>query len=502
MTAPGQGPVWLDYIEIAGYRGFSAPARIKLAVPDGATPGSGLTIMVGANGSGKSTALEVIRFLQKTDSTPQLDANKRNSTAQGRVTITYVSSSGKQLVLATGSTGGGGLQWRGLQEWDVHPNSVFTLSAHRQVPSQFAYEKPAPNSRGPYSYATGQLDFRSSQNFFSQRLIAADANIGDFNAVLERVMKPTPAPGWHVNPEAGGRAYLRIYGTSAFDAAAGLADGVASLFQIIDALYDSPAGDIIAIDELEESLHPTVQHNLLRELANYASQRQIIYTTHSPLLVDWPRIIAGAGVVRFVSDPGAIRTGSISAPTRSALAGILDDINNPHVLGPRASEILFLDDQIILVEGQQDVILYPTVFGQLHTSVLGTMFGWGVGGANKIGAIASLLKDLGYRRVAAIVDQDKAGTLAKLKDAFPEYFFTAIPANDVRTKTAEPAKREVAGLLDENKTIRPEHRVPMMRIVEELNHYFATGAHGIRGVLAFAEVVNPPEVKKDGHESP
>lgn len=90
-------PVWLDRFAIEGYRGFSARAEIKLAKPDGQTPGSGLTIIVGANGSGKSTALEAIRFLQDIAVPVQMDDNRRNSAARGRGTITYVSSSGKKL---------------------------------------------------------------------------------------------------------------------------------------------------------------------------------------------------------------------------------------------------------------------------------------------------------------------------------------------------------------------------------------------------------------------
>ena len=40
-----------------GFRGFSEKQTLKLAIPNG-QPGSGLTVLVGPNGGGKSTLVE------------------------------------------------------------------------------------------------------------------------------------------------------------------------------------------------------------------------------------------------------------------------------------------------------------------------------------------------------------------------------------------------------------------------------------------------------------
>jgi len=51
----------LSSIEILGFRGFATKQKLEIALPDGNTPGSGLTIIVGANNSGKSTITEAFR---------------------------------------------------------------------------------------------------------------------------------------------------------------------------------------------------------------------------------------------------------------------------------------------------------------------------------------------------------------------------------------------------------------------------------------------------------
>ena len=47
-------------LSIEGFRGFSRRIDIDFSVPDGVNPGSGLTVLVGANNSGKTTVLEAL----------------------------------------------------------------------------------------------------------------------------------------------------------------------------------------------------------------------------------------------------------------------------------------------------------------------------------------------------------------------------------------------------------------------------------------------------------
>ena len=49
----------------------------------------------------------------------------------------------------------------------------------------------------------------------------------------------------------------------------------------------------------------------------------------------------------------------------------LRDFTNPHVLGLNASEVFFLRDRVILVEGQEDVACYRSMASQLKMDLGG-----------------------------------------------------------------------------------------------------------------------------------
>src|SRR3954453_10431316 len=56
--APGKPqPVWLKSMTVEGFRGIGAPATLSLE------PGPGLTVVVGRNGSGKSSFAEGLELL-------------------------------------------------------------------------------------------------------------------------------------------------------------------------------------------------------------------------------------------------------------------------------------------------------------------------------------------------------------------------------------------------------------------------------------------------------
>ena len=98
------------------------------------------------------------------------------------------------------------------------------------------------------------------------------------------------------------------------------------------------------------------------------------------------------------------------------LKGILaKDLNNPHTLGLEANEVFFLEDSIILVEGQEDVVIFKKIEKELDLSINGDFFGWGVGGAPKMRAFLALFRDMGYRHVVSILDGDKVDVFEELK---------------------------------------------------------------------------------------
>jgi hypothetical protein len=156
---------------------------------------------------------------------------------------------------------------------------------------------------------------------------------------------------------------------------------------------------------------------------------------------------------------------------RSRISSLLADLNNPHVLGLDANEAFFLTDRVILLEGQEDVMFFPKVLSDLDVRTGGHFYGWGVGGADKLGTIAQILNDLGFAKVAAILDANKAHLISDLQNEFPEYLFVSQPADDVRFRK-ERADR--TSLLAENSTsVRNEYRAATVKMLEKINLYFS-----------------------------
>lgn len=105
-------------------------------------------------------------------------------------------------------------------------------------------------------------------------------------------------------------------------------------------------------------------------------------------------------------------------------------------MGLAAKEAFFLNDNILLVDGQDDVVIYNKMFAALGMPLEGEFFGWGVGGASKIEFFSPLYSDLGYRKIAAIFDGDKEGNDQKttMEKKSPQFKMFCISADDVRDK--------------------------------------------------------------------
>lgn len=68
-------------------------------------------------------------------------------------------------------------------------------------------------------------------------------------------------------------------------------DGTVRLLTLIPALYDASKGDVIVIDEIENSMHPILIHELLKFFFNSESKGQLICTTHLTSLQDQQNLI-------------------------------------------------------------------------------------------------------------------------------------------------------------------------------------------------------------------
>ena len=150
--------------------------------------------------------------------------------------------------------------------------------------------------------------------------------------------------------------------------------------------------------------------------------------------------------------------------------GLLQNRNNPHILGLNAREALFQEDGIVLVEGRDEVIYYTLLAKDFALTLETRFFGWGAGGAGNIKTISSLLCDLGFNKVAGILDADKKHMLPELQEQFPKYRFYSIPASDVRTKKAKTSK-DTCGLFKEDDTLRPKFKEYTEKLFKKVENY-------------------------------
>jgi predicted ATP-dependent endonuclease of OLD family len=272
-----------------------------------------------------------------------------------------------------------------------------------------------------------------------------------------------------------GSWYLKFsYGDTTHNSE-GLGEGLISLFILVDALYDSKEGDVIVIDEPELSLHPQLQKKLIKLMGKYSQNRQVIIATHSPYFINWESISNGAKITRLVKEiNGNIEVYQMTDKTVDGIVGLMKDLHNPHVMGLDACEIFFLEDNVVLVEGQEDVIFYTKIIKDLDIEFKGSFYGWGVGGAKKMSIIAGLLSDLGFKKVVGILDGDEAGAKSKLdfEEKYPIYKFFAIKKDDVRDKPSRKEKDRVDGLADHQGKIKPECEEHVKNLFSKVNSIF------------------------------
>jgi predicted ATPase len=457
----------LTKIEVKGLRGFATTQTLQFAQPNG-TLGSGLTVIVGSNNAGKSTVLEGLRAVAQKQEV-SLTHGRRNHDAGDEVAITLFGSDGRSTTLSSIKPGtsetkrlevGGG----------VPTEDLLVLQARRTFEPYFS------RNNGKRNIYVARIGFpprrTASLDQFTSRLFEIQKDSAKFNELMARVLPE--APDWTIDQDDNGNFFLKVNKGGGSHSSEGMGEGLVSLMYIIDALYDSEAGHAIAIDEPELSLHPALQRKLCNLLKEFSASRQIVLSTHSPYFTTLDSLANGATLARVHLDGGASIISQLTAKVAQRMNNLLGNLNNPHILGLNAQEVFFVEDGVILVEGQEDVIFYDRVLKDLGIELDGTFYGWGVGGADNIGIIANMLNDLGFKRVAGILDGNKKHLVTDLQNQFPDFLFASIPANDVRTKPATPARDVVAGLLDDgNKHVREELKKEASEVLESVRLFLA-----------------------------
>lgn len=475
------GDARLSRLTVEGLRGFRSEGSLRLAQPNG-QPGSGLSIVVGANNSGKSTLWEALDAVaRKLKSDVSFSEGRRNRSSPNGVKVTVERLDGSSFFLASSSndtseTVGG---WVGGEGRANGRLEIVSVPSRRQFQASFG-----KNLTSQRDWMSSNTDFARSRQFdassqFTGRLFDLHSDAvkkARFDELMTEVLGHPLT--WAIDLADGYQGqsyYLKIAtGDGGSHSSEGLGDGIISLMFIINALFDSEPHTVLSIDEPELSLHPQHVRRLGRVISRLSAERQIIVYTHSPLLISWDDIAAGAEIARVYKASGE---SLIAQPTRATVVDVgraRGGWKNPHGLGLDANSTLFLDDGVIVVEGQEDAALLPAAFEQLGVSFNGTIFGWGSGGATNIPRLLQLLRELGFKRVAAVLDNDVASTFDALERDFPEYLVVTIPAADIRDKPPTSFAGKL-GLMDERgRRIKPELAQPAREVLARVSAHLTS----------------------------
>lgn len=500
---------------IKGLRGFSKETEIEFAIPDKENAGSGLTVLVGPNNSGKSTLIEAIHLLSINKDT--IPSTSRNVKTNSSILIKAEDTIGNEVSLESTENKGAFIQRKfngEVQEYWDNKLNTFILTSKRGFSSTFSNN--SYQNRESYTSNIGNEEYRNENNInnnFGGRLLNIYKNKAAFNNCLNKVLSPVPE--WTIESLTGNNLYLEFSFNEIKHSSNGAGDGYINIFNIVDSLYDSSENNVILIDEPEISLHPDLQRKLFKLLVEYSKDKQIIISTHSPYFVDW-NVFANRGkVIRFKKEQDFIRIYELSESTKVDIKNILKDANNPHILSLNANEIFFLNDNVILTEGQDDVVCYKEIFKKYNFDSNASFFGWGAGGAPKVKTILTILYELGYKKVFTILDNDKRDTIIELQEDFPLYSFYAIATDDVRNKDdkkinsiisavekmnfEEQAKNEIICLLQE-KAKNVEGLILNRENYEINNKYKDDISTLIRSIEEYFDSVKNNEMK-DGNKN-
>lgn len=458
-------------LDILGYRGFGELQSLDLALPNGKL-GSGLTIIVGPNNSGKSTIVEAFKAISQS-SPPSFTEGRRNKKAGDIVEIKVYDHENNSIILKTVSSGGSEAQYIENGNKNIRKR-ILTLPSRRtfepyfgkglQTRESYIKNSPLPSVRG------SQLPNFTSRLFHIQK---DEAQLKRFNDVLTKVLNFLPE--WYIDQSDNGSYYVKFNFNGQYHNSDGVGEGLLSVFTIVDALYDSDEDDIIVIDEPELSLHPSLLRKLSDLIVEFSAVRQIIVSTHSPYFINWQSLLAGGKVARTIKKTnGDIRIFQLQDDTIEDLSGLLNNFNNPHILGLDAKEVFFLDENIILVEGQEDVVFIKKISELLGVQLYGSFYGWGAGGASNIGKVLKIIRDLGFERCTVVLDNNMQDIVLELRKDYPEYKIISIPTNDVRDKKEAAAKVAVEGLIDYGgKVLNPKYKSEIHSLIVDINNYFS-----------------------------
>ncbi|MFA5936587.1 MAG: AAA family ATPase [Candidatus Paceibacterota bacterium] len=410
---------------VKNFRCFTEEQTLQLAQPEVGKIGSGITYIVGANNSGKTTIIESLwikkgHYLNDSERKAELPEFKLYSTDTTLKKTVKLLRANAYLFIE-----------------DPDRESSQNIDLFEIVSSRRHWESVANGTDTSNNIVAGSAiggNPRNQQNvqtaIFLKAIETDSVKYNDFTNLVKRVIPEFT--GWAVGFET--QPYIKYISSDGTNHKADfLGDGVISIIRIMAHLFENRNTGLI-IDEPELSLHPLAQKRLIKLIAEYAQKRQIIISTHSPYFVNWEYIANGAKLNR-VTKAGDTNSKIFTLGDSSKYSNLINGANwqQPFLMDEVAKEIFFANDKILFLEGQEDVGLLRNEF--IDTDI--HLFGYGVRGCDNFKFALSMAKDLGFEKVGIIIDKGSKEDLilAELTPIFNTYKIIQWNKSDIRDKT-------------------------------------------------------------------
>jgi predicted ATP-dependent endonuclease of OLD family len=425
---------------VKNFKCFREDQSFVFAVPDPEKEGSGITYIVGANNSGKTTLIEALSI--KADH--KIKSSERIAGAEPEFNLFDGETVKRNCKL-------------------IRPESC-TIAESPRLADNERFE--IISSRRHWTSGAGNTYRDVGHSFHSAYEFQNRQNTVDVASALKTIEKDTTkytefiALVQRVIPEFTQFAvvyedyeYIEyISGLGIRHKTELLGDGVITTIRILLQLYVAQNNPII-IDEPELSLHPAAQKKLLAVMAEYAKTRQIIISTHSPYFISWSHLKNGAVVNRIVKHEDKQST-IYTVADFSKYDALISAANwqQPFLMDEVAKEIFFTEDRLLFLEGQEDVGLL-----RKEESLSGTnIFGYGVRGKDNFKFAMSLAQDLGFKKAACIINagESENAISGDLTTAFPNYKIIQWNKSDIRDKASKPST-EKEGYFDSDGVKKP-----------------------------------------------
>lgn len=430
----------LTGLSIEHYKGFFNKQEVTFSIPNNEKDGSGLTLIVGPNNTGKTSIIESVllnkeKKFKESERHKGIPPNITLKTQDGIHTYTNIDH-GSQVQIDNEHS----IQFEVVQSrrhWDHKSGETCDVET-------FAWRSRDADVRNSNGLNTAAVLMGINRDNYQKNRL--NLYMKELIPHFSNWTIDTNDQGDYVKYTSGGHEHHANL----------LGDGIISLFRICAHLISETNNRVLIIDEPELSLHPTAQKTLARLLSKASCTKQIIVCTHSPYFIRWEDFLNGARFIRLnkINDEKCeVAYLDNSKSYATFIDNNVDEWQKPQILDLVAKELLF-SEKILLVEGQEDVGLIRKWLKENNKDQNFDIFGYGVGGYSNMKLFLEMAKDLKLHKVAALYDSglDADNHYENDRQIYSDcnYLFKKLKTSDIRDKPEKSifcknCKKEISG---------------------------------------------------------